>query len=74
VHVAGRNDNILQCTYIASAVVTFVCTKSSTVILLVKTKFLFCIVVDVPDGILKSDLLNAKHVYIMDCYSEVFVW
>ena len=32
------------------------------------------LIVEIPGGVLKSDILNSKHVYIMDCHSEVFVW
>ena len=35
---------------------------------------LFVLIVEVPGGALKNDLLNSKHVYIMDCHSELFVW
>ena len=35
---------------------------------------MFVLIVEVPGGVLKNNLLNSKHVYIMDCYSEVFVW
>jgi len=30
--------------------------------------------VDVPGNKLKQELLNTKNVYILDCYSDVFVW
>ncbi|XP_065899983.1 protein flightless-1 homolog [Dysidea avara] len=30
--------------------------------------------VQIPGGLLIKDLLNTRHVYIIDCYSELFVW
>ena len=30
--------------------------------------------VDVPANKLKQNMLNTKHVYILDCFTDLFVW
>ena len=41
---------------------------------LIVTFFVCSILVEIPKKKLTKDLLDTKNVYILDCWSEIFIW